>query len=166
MSEEQTAVDKQQEEELKKRRMKAKLLVESFELGGIKPHTRLLQLSNKDPEFDYRLVKNKAEFISYRQSMGYEIDHEAESTSMTQADGRLIVAGKYVVMRRDRIIGDAHRAHLKEKARKAARKPRDKFRATARSMGVETEDKSRSRRGYLAELADPGDSNPNFKDED
>ena len=164
MSEDQTKKPNEAEA-LEARKAKARLFVESFE-GGVKPHTRRLELHGKDPECDYRLVKNTPEHLDYRKQMGYEpcTENDIKSTSMKQADGRLIIAGAYVVMKRDRLIGDAHRKYLAEKAEKMSKGPRESFRTKARKLGVETEDKSRSRIAPLSTIADSSDSDPNFRE--
>jgi len=142
MSEEQT-----QEERLEK----VKLIVKSFE-GGVKPHTRRLELRDTDPDYDYRLVRNRTEYVDYRQNMGYELVKEGEigSSSMEQVDKRLIIAGTYVVMKRDKLIGEAHRQYLKEKSAKMAGSPREAFKAKAQRLGVEVDDKSKSQRAPLS----------------
>jgi len=145
MSEEQTPDEKLE---------KVKLFVKSFE-GGFRPHTRRLNLSGQDSNFDYRLVKNRSENIEYRQNMGYELVKEGEisSSSMQQVDSRLIVAGVYVVMKRDKLIGDAHRKYLKEKSAKMAGAPRESFKSKATAMGVEVDDRSKSKIAPLSVIA-------------
>ena len=149
---------------VEERKERVKLFVESFE-GGVKPHTRRLEIRDKDHEYDYRLVKNRPENIDYRKQMGYVSVRAGEvgSTSMVQADNRLIIAGTYVLMKRDRLIGDAHREHLKRKAAQRAGSPRKSFDAKARSLGVDSVDESRTRTGPLSSIV-AEDSRPDEDD--
>ena len=135
------------------RKDRVKLFIKSFE-GGVKPHTKRLEVKGKDAEYSYRLVKNKPENIDYRKQMGYTLvgADEVESTSMEQADGRTVIAGVYVLMKRDRLIHDAHRDFLKRKSAERAGAPRKSFKAKARSLGVESVDESRSRYGSLGSM--------------
>jgi len=133
------------------RAARIKLFVESFE-GGVKPHTRRLTVHDMDPSYDYRLVKNTPEHIEYRQSMGYEIDtsEDVKTSSMVQADKRKIVAGSYVLMRREVEIGEAHRVFLRKKARMLVEGPRATFKETARRLNVDTVDRSHGRRAPMS----------------
>lgn len=152
VEEQKTDLSEEEKEKIKERLKKVKMFVESFE-GGMKPHTRRLDIKGKDPEYDYRLVKNKPEFIEYREQMGYELVRagEVESSSMKQPDGRQVVAGELVVMKRDKLIGEAHRRFLKEKSERMSRSPRDNFKAKARKVNVKVDDESQSRYSSLAE---------------
>ena len=122
-----------------------KLTVEYFEADRLKrPRQRRLEVSNRDPMYHYRLVRNNPEDISYRQEMGYEIDTtgEVKTSSKGQPDKRQIIAGQYVLMRRPKEIQEAHELALKKKAAKKRRGPIESFKGKARGMGVEVIDKT------------------------
>lgn len=145
--------------EQEKAKSKVRLVVESFMNMSLNPHQRRLEVHDKDPNYQYRLVGNTPDRIAYRQEMGYEVvtDDQVKTSSLKQADNRKIIAGKYVLMRRPNEIAEAHEAALRRKADEARVGPMESFKSKARRLGVDTEDKSKFMRAPMSAVIGEGD---------
>jgi hypothetical protein len=127
-------------------RTRPRLTVKDF----LKPqffHARRLRVKGGDPNYHYRKVRNNPESVEYREEQGFEVvplNDPVSGGDLDPAGGiRTFGAGRYVLMRRHM---DLHEAHLEALRRKTLQKslgPRRDFEAKARSMGVETMDKTR-----------------------
>lgn len=117
---------------------------------AFKPFTRRLEVKG-DPNFEYRNVRNDPFRIQYWEGLGFEIDTDpkTESSSEGQPDQRKIIAGKYIVMRRQKALSELHRKALDQRSARARKGPAQAFAAEARKLGVETEDTTNVRVGGL-----------------
>jgi hypothetical protein len=134
--------------------MADKLTVEHFERAtGFRPRQRLLEVKDKKPDRNYRLVSNNPDKIEYWKELGFEVEtagEGAQSSSKGQPDQRQVVAGAYVLMSRPMELAEAHRTALDKRALTRMAGPREAFKSMAAKHGVETEDHTRMRVGPLS----------------
>lgn len=131
----------------------SKVKVESLDaLPKLRPRQRRLEVSGKDPNFVYRLVRDNPEDIAYRQELGYEAvtEDDVQTTSNGQPDNMKRIAGCYVLMKRPKELHQQHQKLLREKAMRALHGPRESFKNKAARHGFETVDETRIARGPMS----------------
>lgn len=130
-----------------------KLTVEHFMANAFKPHQGMLEVSDKDPNFKYRLVKNTPARIRYFQQRGYEVvtaKDDAKMQDTGQVDGRRIAgANSLVLMKQPMEYHEMYMQALRRKSANTKRGPIESFKEKARQMDVEVVDEMREMRGPL-----------------
>jgi len=136
--------------------MGTKLEVEHDGLDfDFKPYQHMLEIEGKTEGFEYRGVRNDPARIRYWKKMGFTLCNADEGlitfTGEAPVDGRVMVANVLVVMRRPTEIAEQHREHLRGKAGRAIRAPRERFKDKVDKMaghaGGEAIDTTREREG-------------------
>ena len=140
-----------------------KFTVEHFrQVAALKPYQSMLEVGDKDPDFQYRLVENTPEAIRYREQLGYLVVTDSDETvegAVGQPDRRRLIAGELVVMRRPKELAEMHEQVLKERSMAMQRGPIERFKGKAQRLGVEVVDETKMMVSPLSQVmgGDAGD---------
>lgn len=138
-----------------------KLSVESFEQSSIfKPWTRKLTIDDsfKEPGYDYRIVVDSPDSISFRAEQGWEPCVIKAGSNGQPDEYHRPVAGM-IALRRPKEITAMHKQALQNRSLRRMRGPIDSFSEEARRRGVSAIDTSKFYRGSLAAgLNEPDDN--------
>lgn len=127
--------------------MAQKLTIEHFrQSAGLRPFQSMLEVTDQEEGYVYRLVENTPEAIRYRQKLGYEVVVEGPASvkgSIGQPDRRKIIAGELILMRRSLELHKLDVKAREERAQDMMRGPIESFKAKAHRLGVKVVDESR-----------------------
>lgn len=125
-----------------------------------RPNQSALEIYNKDPEFDYRWVRNDPGRIRLKRRQGYTLcsPEELDTINPESPDGTVRAGGELVAMKRPQAIAEKHKDHLRQRAYRVAQGAREAFKTKAERVNVSVEDTTQAVYGPpLATPPDPED---------